>query len=88
MEEGSLRCDANISLRPFGQEEFGTKTELKNLNSFNFVRRGMAYEVERQEKILLAGGTIEQETRRYDEATGKTLLMRVKGQANDYLFIN
>lgn len=87
MEEGSLRCDANISLRPFGQEEFGTKTELKNLNSFNFVRRGMAYEVERQEKILLAGGTIEQETRRYDEATGKTLLMRVKGQANDYLFI-
>ena len=87
MEEGSLRCDANISLRPFGQEEFGTKTELKNLNSFNFVRRGMAYEVERQEQILLAGGTIEQETRRYDEATGKTLLMRVKGQANDYLFI-
>lgn len=87
MEEGSLRCDANISLRPFGQEEFGTKTELKNLNSFNFVRRGMAYEVERQEKILLAGGKIEQETRRYDEATGKTLLMRVKGQANDYLFI-
>ena len=88
MEEGSLRCDANISLRPFGQEEFGTKTELKNLNSFNFVRRGIAYEVERQEKILLAGGTIEQETRRYDEATGKTLLMRVKGQANDYRFIN
>ena len=86
MEEGSLRCDANISLRPFGQEEFGTKTELKNLNSFNFVRRGIAYEVERQEKSYLSGGTIEQETRRYDEATGKTLLMRVKGQANDYSF--
>ena len=87
MEEGSLRCDANISLRPFGQEEFGTKTELKNLNSFNFVRRGIAYEVERQEKILLSGGKIEQETRRYDEATGKTVLMRVKGRANDYRFI-
>jgi aspartyl-tRNA(Asn)/glutamyl-tRNA(Gln) amidotransferase subunit B len=88
MEEGSLRCDANISLRPFGQEKFGTKTELKNLNSFNFVRRGMAYEIERQEKILLAGGKIDQETRRYDEATGKTELMRVKGAANDYRFIN
>lgn len=88
MEEGSLRCDANISLRPFGQEEFGTKTELKNLNSFNFVRRGIANEVERQEKILLAGGEIQQETRRYDEATGETILMRVKGSANDYRFIN
>lgn len=88
MEEGSLRCDANVSLRPFGQEEFGTKTELKNLNSFNFVRRGLIYEVDRQEKVLLAGGTIEQETRRYDEATGKTILMRVKGQADDYRFIN
>ncbi|BAQ08797.1 Asp-tRNA(Asn)/Glu-tRNA(Gln) amidotransferase subunit GatB [Sporosarcina sp. FSL W7-1349] len=88
MEEGSLRCDANISLRPFGQEEFGTKTELKNLNSFNFVRRGIANEVERQEKVLLAGGTIQQETRRYDEATGETVLMRVKGSANDYRFIN
>ena len=88
MEEGSLRCDANISLRPFGQEEFGTKTELKNLNSFNFVRRGIANEVERQEKILLSGGKIEQETRRYDETTGQTVLMRVKGSANDYRFIN
>ena len=88
MEEGSLRCDANISLRPYGQEEFGTKTELKNLNSFNFVRRGIANEVERQEKILLSGGKIEQETRRYDEATGQTVLMRVKGSANDYRFIN
>lgn len=88
MEEGSLRCDANISLRPYGQEEFGTKTELKNLNSFNFVRRGIANEVERQEKVLLAGGEIQQETRRYDEATGQTVLMRVKGSANDYRFIN
>ncbi|WP_342514370.1 Asp-tRNA(Asn)/Glu-tRNA(Gln) amidotransferase subunit GatB [Sporosarcina sp. FSL K6-1522] len=88
MEEGSLRCDANISIRPFGQEKFGTKTELKNLNSFNFVRRGIAYEVERQEKVLLSGGTIQQETRRYDEATGGTTLMRIKGSAQDYRFIN
>ena len=88
MEEGSLRCDANISLRPYGQEEFGTKTELKNLNSFNFVRRGIANEVERQEKVLLSGGKIVQETRRYDETTGQTVLMRVKGSANDYRFIN
>ncbi|MGG0643563.1 Asp-tRNA(Asn)/Glu-tRNA(Gln) amidotransferase subunit GatB [Sporosarcina gallistercoris] len=88
MEEGSLRCDANISLRPYGQEEFGTKTELKNLNSFNFVRRGIANEVERQEKLLLSGEKIVQQTRRYDEATGQTVLMRVKGSANDYRFIN
>lgn len=88
MEEGSLRCDANISLRPFGQEQFGTKTELKNLNSFNFIRRGIENEVARQEKILLSGGTIQQETRRYDETTGDTVLMRIKGSANDYRFIN
>lgn len=88
MEEGSLRCDANISLRPVGSTELGTKTELKNLNSFNFVRRGIINEVERQKKILLSGGEIVQETRRYDEATGKTVLMRVKGSADDYRFIN
>ena len=88
MEEGSLRCDANISIRPYGQEEFGTKTELKNLNSFNFVRRGIIKEVERQKGILLSGGEIVQETRRYDEATGDTVLMRIKGSANDYRFIN
>lgn len=88
MEEGSLRCDANISIRPFGQEQFGTKTELKNLNSFNFIRKGIANEVARQEKVLLAGGEIQQETRRYDEATGETILMRIKGSANDYRFIN
>ena len=88
MEEGSLRCDANISIRPYGQEEFGTKTELKNLNSFNFVRRGIIKEVERQKAILLSGGEIVQETRRYDEATGDTVLMRIKGSADDYRFIN
>ncbi|MBO1001200.1 Asp-tRNA(Asn)/Glu-tRNA(Gln) amidotransferase subunit GatB [Pseudogracilibacillus auburnensis] len=84
MEEGSLRCDANISLRPVGQKEFGTKTELKNLNSFAFVRAGLEYEVKRQTKILSEGGGIQQETRRYDEKTKKTILMRVKGDADDY----
>ncbi len=88
MEEGSLRCDANISLRPYGQETFGTKTELKNLNSFNFVRRGIKNEVERQEKVLLAGEQIQSETRRYNESTGQTDLMRVKGEANDYRFVS
>lgn len=88
MEEGSLRCDANVSLRPYGQEAFGTKTELKNLNSFNFVRRGLIHEVARQAEVLLSGGEILQETRRYDEATGKTVLMRVKSGVDDYRFIN
>ena len=86
MEEGSMRCDANISLRPFGQEKFGTKTELKNLNSFNFVKKGLAFEEKRQAQVLLAGGEIGQETRRYDEATGKTLLMRVKEGSADYRY--
>ncbi|HLR65501.1 MAG TPA: Asp-tRNA(Asn)/Glu-tRNA(Gln) amidotransferase subunit GatB [Pseudogracilibacillus sp.] len=86
MEEGSLRCDANISIRPVGQEEFGTKTELKNLNSFAFVRDGLAYEEKRQAKVLRDGGIIEQETRRYDDKSKKTILMRVKGDADDYRF--
>ncbi|HLS06779.1 MAG TPA: Asp-tRNA(Asn)/Glu-tRNA(Gln) amidotransferase subunit GatB [Bacillota bacterium] len=87
MEEGSLRCDANLSLRPVGQEAFGTKTELKNLNSFAFVRSGLEYEQKRQEKILLSGGEILQETRRYDERTKETILMRVKDDAEDYRFL-
>ncbi|MED4240083.1 Asp-tRNA(Asn)/Glu-tRNA(Gln) amidotransferase subunit GatB [Priestia megaterium] len=86
MEEGSLRCDANISLRPVGQEEFGTKAELKNLNSFNYVRRGLEHEEVRQEKVLLSGGLIEQETRRFDESTGETILMRVKEGSDDYRY--
>lgn len=86
MEEGSLRCDANISLRPSGQKEFGTKTELKNLNSFNFVRKGLEHEEIRQADILESGGIIEQETRRFDEATGKTILMRVKEGSDDYRY--
>lgn len=86
MEEGSLRCDANISLRPYGQEEFGTKTELKNLNSFNFVRKGLEHEEIRQAAVLNAGGVIEQETRRFDDKTGKTLLMRIKEGTDDYRY--
>lgn len=86
MEEGSMRVDANISLRPYGQEAFGTKTELKNLNSFNYVKKGLQHEVERQAKILRSGGQIQQETRRYDEATGETILMRVKEGSADYRY--
>ena len=86
MEEGSMRCDANISLRPYGQKEFGIKNELKNLNSFNYVRKGLAYEEKRQAQVLNAGGVIEQATRRYDESTGKTQLMRVKEGAADYRY--
>ncbi|WP_419954594.1 Asp-tRNA(Asn)/Glu-tRNA(Gln) amidotransferase subunit GatB [Neobacillus niacini] len=86
MEEGSLRCDANISIRPVGQEEFGTKTELKNLNSFNFVRKGLEFEEIRQREVVSNGGKIDQETRRFDEATGATLLMRVKEGSDDYRY--
>lgn len=86
MEEGSLRCDANVSIRPIGQEAFGTKTELKNLNSFSFVQKGIEFEEKRQQKVLLSGGVIDQETRRYDEQTKETLLMRVKEGADDYRY--
>ncbi len=86
MEEGSLRCDANISIRPVGQEELGTKTELKNLNSFNFVRKGLEYEQKRQVEEVEAGGEIRQETRRFDEASNTTVLMRVKEGSDDYRY--
>lgn len=86
MEEGSLRCDANLSIRPIGQEEFGTKSELKNLNSFNFVQKGLEFEEKRQEQELLTGGEILQETRRYDEKTKETILMRVKEGSDDYRY--
>ncbi|RPF50668.1 Asp-tRNA(Asn)/Glu-tRNA(Gln) amidotransferase subunit GatB [Aquisalibacillus elongatus] len=86
MQEGSLRCDANISLRPIGQDEFGTKTELKNLNSFNFVRQGLEFEEKRQEKELRKGAEILQETRRFDEKTKETILMRVKEGSDDYRY--
>lgn len=86
MEEGSMRVDTNISIRPIGQSDYGVKTELKNLNSFNFVRKGLAYEEKRQAQELMAGGTIRQETRRYDDATGETYLMRVKEGSDDYRY--
>jgi aspartyl-tRNA(Asn)/glutamyl-tRNA(Gln) amidotransferase subunit B len=86
MEEGSLRCDANISLRPFGQETFGTKTELKNMNSFRGVQKGLEYEEWRQADVLDSGGKIVQETRRWDEAQGKTISMRSKEEAHDYRY--
>jgi aspartyl-tRNA(Asn)/glutamyl-tRNA(Gln) amidotransferase subunit B len=86
MEEGSMRCDANISLRPYGQEKFGTKAELKNMNSFRGVQRGLEYEQWRQADVLNSGGEIVQETRRWDEAQGKTLSMRGKEAAHDYRY--
>lgn len=86
MEEGSLRCDANISIRPFGQQEFGTRVELKNMNSFRSVQRGLEYEEWRHADILDSGGKIEQETRRYDDEQGKTFSMRSKEEAHDYRY--
>ncbi|WIV18675.1 Asp-tRNA(Asn)/Glu-tRNA(Gln) amidotransferase subunit GatB [Paenibacillus polygoni] len=86
MEEGSLRCDANISLRPFGETKLGTKAELKNMNSFRGVQRGLEYEEIRQAELLDDGEEIVQETRRWDEAAGKTLSMRSKEQAHDYRY--
>ena len=86
MEEGSLRCDANVSLRPRGQEKFGTKAEVKNVNSFRFIKQALEYEIERQTEILSSGGTIAQETRLYDSSEGKTYSMRSKEQAHDYRY--
>ncbi|RKN71838.1 Asp-tRNA(Asn)/Glu-tRNA(Gln) amidotransferase subunit GatB [Paenibacillus ginsengarvi] len=86
MEEGSLRCDANISIRPYGQEKFGTRAELKNMNSFRGVQRGLEYEELRQAEILSSGGEVVQETRRWDEAQGKTFTMRGKEEAHDYRY--
>ncbi|GIO37566.1 aspartyl/glutamyl-tRNA(Asn/Gln) amidotransferase subunit B [Paenibacillus antibioticophila] len=86
MEEGSMRCDANISLRPRGQKEFGIRAELKNMNSFRGVLRGLEYEEIRQAEILDDGGVVVQETRRWDEAQGKTFSMRGKEEAHDYRY--
>jgi aspartyl-tRNA(Asn)/glutamyl-tRNA(Gln) amidotransferase subunit B len=86
MEEGSLRCDANISLRPFGQKEFGTKAELKNMNSFRGVQKGLEYEEWRQADELDSGRKIVQETRRWDEAKERTLSMRSKEESHDYRY--
>ncbi len=86
MEEGSLRCDANVSLRPVGAEALGTRTEIKNLNSFRHVQRALAYEIERQADILESGGRIEQETRLFDADRGVTQPMRSKEEAHDYRY--
>jgi len=86
MEEGSLRCDANISLRPYGQKQFGAKVELKNMNSFRGVQRALEYEVLRQADVLDQGGRVVQETRRWDEAKGVTVSMRSKEEAHDYRY--
>ncbi len=86
MEQGSLRCDANVSLRPYDQEQLGTRAELKNMNSFRGVQRGLEYEQMRQADILDSGGKVVQETRRWDEAQGKTFSMRSKEEAHDYRY--
>lgn len=86
LENGSMRCDVNISLRPIGSEKFGTKVEIKNLNSIANVRAALEYEVKRQSDILLSGGQVVQETRRYDESKKRTSLMRVKTNAVDYKY--
>ncbi len=86
MEEGSLRCDANISLRPKGETAFGTKAEIKNLNSFKAVQKGLEYEVYRQAEVLDDGGRVIQETRSWDDARGVTVSLRSKEQAHDYRY--
>ena len=86
MEEGALRCDANVSVRPVGQVAYGAKVEIKNMNSFRAVERALAYEIERQIKALDAGETIQQSTRGWDEARGVTVLQRVKEGSEDYRY--
>jgi aspartyl-tRNA(Asn)/glutamyl-tRNA(Gln) amidotransferase subunit B len=86
LEEGSMRCDANVSVRPRGSTEFGTKTEVKNLNSFRSLERALAYEIERQIDVILGGGSVVQETRHYDDANKRTLTLRTKEEAHDYRY--
>ncbi|GAB6046202.1 Asp-tRNA(Asn)/Glu-tRNA(Gln) amidotransferase subunit GatB [Methyloparacoccus murrellii] len=86
MQEGSFRCDANVSIRPKGQETFGTRAEIKNLNSFRFVEKAINFEIERQIEILESGGQVIQETRLYDSAKDETRSMRSKEEANDYRY--
>ena len=87
MEEGSLRCDANVSIRPVGSEELGTKTEMKNMNSFRFIERGIEAEVARQKEIVTSGGTVVQETLHFDPATGELHSLRSKEEAHDYRYL-
>ncbi len=86
MEKGQMRCDVNVSVRPRGTEKFGTKCEIKNLNSISAVRRALAYEIDRQIEVVSSGGTIRQETRRWDDGRGQTFVMRTKEQAHDYRY--
>jgi aspartyl-tRNA(Asn)/glutamyl-tRNA(Gln) amidotransferase subunit B len=86
MEEGSLRCDANVSVRPRGQEKFGTKAEVKNVNSFRYIRAALEYEIERQVELIESGGRVVQETRLWNAAEGRTYSMRSKEQAHDYRY--
>ncbi|MEY8441660.1 Asp-tRNA(Asn)/Glu-tRNA(Gln) amidotransferase subunit GatB [Lactobacillaceae bacterium 24-114] len=86
MEEGSMRVDTNISIRPVGSDKLGTKTEMKNINSFNYVRKALAFEQKRHQNVIMSGGTIAQETRRYDEPTGTTISMRTKEGSDDYRY--
>jgi aspartyl-tRNA(Asn)/glutamyl-tRNA(Gln) amidotransferase subunit B len=86
MEEGSLRCDANVSVRPRGQEKFGTKAEVKNVNSFRFIRSALEYEIERQVELIEGGGRVTQETRLWNASEGRTYSMRSKEQAHDYRY--
>jgi aspartyl-tRNA(Asn)/glutamyl-tRNA(Gln) amidotransferase subunit B len=86
MEEGSLRCDANVSVRPVGQEQFGTKAEVKNVNSFRYLQKAIEYEIERQIDLLENGGRVVQETRLWDSSTGRTTSMRSKEEAHDYRY--
>ncbi|MEE9161165.1 MAG: Asp-tRNA(Asn)/Glu-tRNA(Gln) amidotransferase subunit GatB [Gammaproteobacteria bacterium] len=86
MQEGSFRCDANVSVRPKGQEELGTRTELKNLNSFKFIEQAIEFEIERQIEVIESGGTVVQETRLYDPKNNETRTMRSKEEANDYRY--
>jgi aspartyl-tRNA(Asn)/glutamyl-tRNA(Gln) amidotransferase subunit B len=86
MEEGSLRCDANVSIRPRGQEKFGTKAEVKNVNSFRFIRAALEYEIERQIELVESGGRVIQETRLYNANEGRTYSMRSKEAAHDYRY--
>jgi aspartyl-tRNA(Asn)/glutamyl-tRNA(Gln) amidotransferase subunit B len=86
LEEGSFRCDANVSVRPYDQEEFGTRAELKNINSFRFIKQAIEYEVERQIDLIEGGGKVVQETRLFDSDTGMTRSMRGKEEAHDYRY--
>jgi aspartyl-tRNA(Asn)/glutamyl-tRNA(Gln) amidotransferase subunit B len=86
MEEGSLRCDANVSVRPIGSDRFGTKTEVKNVNSFRYLDRAIQYEIDRQIDVLEHGGRVVQETRLFDAAQGRTYTMRSKEEAHDYRY--